>query len=556
MSCFNTVLPEKKLLDPSKRVKYSYGLVLGVDEFDQDQFYLMEKDRCHNRRLHGYGTVLGLHLTLEDIEEADNGDIIHTKEVKVAPGIAINPQGQPICVPEAQCANIDAWLAEHKELLEETFEDPTANPVELYIVLCYKECETDMVPIPGKPCRTLEDSNVPSRIADDYILCLSLTKPEGKQEEYTTYFGNFFAQLALAGTGDTPAGWDKLQDYLDELKTGPVSETGTIYLDKTEAPNLVRSIYRYWITNVLPEWLKNNGGCAMRSSDEKCVLLGTLELSLQLTNDIYMRAGNVELNEDDRPVLVPSRLLQEQAVSSCTAITSGGNGGGTPTPPPTPIIRTRIVATNWTHNGTSDLILPIGTGKQRGIAIAFGKADEKDKGQVLTNTINENNIEIFAQISLAAILGGPATLESLDSPPSPPGKVTIIPDSPLVKLGKDAMVSIKLTATKILVLGDITVDTNGLITKAKKPPSSTPKKAKAIFFQLNDDVITNLLKANNGAVKITVKLSCDLILDESSKSISIAALPAPRILGKSIKYAESELSRGGGEFISSVTIKE
>ena len=46
--------------DPSKRVNYTLGLVLGVDEFQQDQLYHAAARRGHDRLLHGYGTVWGL----------------------------------------------------------------------------------------------------------------------------------------------------------------------------------------------------------------------------------------------------------------------------------------------------------------------------------------------------------------------------------------------------------------------------------------------------------------------------------------------------------------
>ena len=47
--------PPSTGLDPDKRVKYSLGLVLGVDEFEQEQHYLLGRGRQHNRALHGYG---------------------------------------------------------------------------------------------------------------------------------------------------------------------------------------------------------------------------------------------------------------------------------------------------------------------------------------------------------------------------------------------------------------------------------------------------------------------------------------------------------------------
>ena len=66
MSEFTTACPDAAALDPLKRVCYSTGLVLGVDEFRQEQEYFLAKDRLHQRALHGYGTVCGLKVSIED----------------------------------------------------------------------------------------------------------------------------------------------------------------------------------------------------------------------------------------------------------------------------------------------------------------------------------------------------------------------------------------------------------------------------------------------------------------------------------------------------------
>jgi len=66
MTDFKPAYPDTVNLDPHKRVYYSHGLVLGVDEFLQEETYLLERDRTHNRGLHGYGTVCGLSLDTRD----------------------------------------------------------------------------------------------------------------------------------------------------------------------------------------------------------------------------------------------------------------------------------------------------------------------------------------------------------------------------------------------------------------------------------------------------------------------------------------------------------
>src|SRR6185369_9680663 len=49
-------------------LKYFYGQLLGVQDFQAEQNYFRDKLRLHNRCLHGYGTVCGLEVVPEPTE--------------------------------------------------------------------------------------------------------------------------------------------------------------------------------------------------------------------------------------------------------------------------------------------------------------------------------------------------------------------------------------------------------------------------------------------------------------------------------------------------------
>ncbi|MCG8456275.1 MAG: hypothetical protein MI919_08335, partial [Holophagales bacterium] len=176
MSTFTTVCPDLGALDPTKRVKYSLGLVLGVDELVQEQLYFLEKDRRHQRVFHGYGTACGLGVTVESEESG-------ASLVRVGAGLAVDPRGRQICVGVEQCARLEEWLARHRgdpelrALFEGGSPPPAGALLELYLVLCYRECETDRVPVPGGPCRSLDDASAPSRIADAFELRFAYEPP-------------------------------------------------------------------------------------------------------------------------------------------------------------------------------------------------------------------------------------------------------------------------------------------------------------------------------------------------------------------------------------------
>ena len=77
---------------PRERVRYFFGRLLSVDDFNQEQEYLLAKARRHNRMLHGWGIVVGLEVSASASEAT---------QVSVAPGYALDPCGNEICVDES-----------------------------------------------------------------------------------------------------------------------------------------------------------------------------------------------------------------------------------------------------------------------------------------------------------------------------------------------------------------------------------------------------------------------------------------------------------------------
>jgi hypothetical protein len=213
---FTTATATTLAADPLKRVNYVPGLVLGADEFVQEHTYLDFKHRLHNRLLHGYGTMTGLALT-----GPQPGDAV--PEILVKPGWALDQKGREIGVPYAMCVKLNDWLTRHRTYLEAAgFSGGDTLP--LCVVLCYRECETDTVPVPGEPCRSQDDVMQPSRIADAFDLrlcidqrfhlasppggddlgCCPITQPE---EDAVRAFGQMLERIDIAhrhhdGCGD------------------------------------------------------------------------------------------------------------------------------------------------------------------------------------------------------------------------------------------------------------------------------------------------------------------------------------------------------------------
>ncbi len=354
---FRTAAADTAARDPHKRVRYSTGLVLGVDEFNQEQLYLMERDRLHQRGLHGYGTVLGLGVAVRD--GADG-----RPEVVVAPGLAVTPRGESVCVGRAQCARLDDWLAAHAGDLPGTGSPPgspplgsPAGPLSLWLVLCARDCETDPVPVLGDPCRTPEDLTVPSRIADDFCLEFRLAPPAQQEEEGVRLLGELLRAVVVSDVPGpaghltpedlaervrriTPAGSPPaLPDLADLLGPSPGSPPASpaagpaladLTLHPADAGAALAAAWRAWITEVRPQLAGGQAGCA--DGGEPCVLLARLDFAVAGSQV----DGPVTVNEDERPWLLHTRVFQEwlPAIWAAAALPAAGSPSPGPGPGP------------------------------------------------------------------------------------------------------------------------------------------------------------------------------------------------------------------------------
>lgn len=138
---------------PLKRVKYTQGMVLGVDEFQTEQEYFLQKLRRHNRYLHGWGVVCGLSVSVD-------GDI-----VKVDEGYALDCAGNEILVPGAQQARLPA------------------DKHQVFVVLFYRENESDLSPLPGVPPTSEGEAAFTTRIVESFEIQFSDQDPWEQHNE-------------------------------------------------------------------------------------------------------------------------------------------------------------------------------------------------------------------------------------------------------------------------------------------------------------------------------------------------------------------------------------
>ena len=110
------------LSDPLRRVNFSHGQMLTAADLAAEQAYLREKSRLHNRRLHGYGTVSGLDVSVAD------GCVV------VSPGLAIDGLGREVVVTQPLTLRLEAhldvrrWTRDVVITWHETPETPVPGP--------------------------------------------------------------------------------------------------------------------------------------------------------------------------------------------------------------------------------------------------------------------------------------------------------------------------------------------------------------------------------------------------------------------------------------------
>ena len=345
------------LQDPSLRVNYAFGQVLGVDEFAQEQLHHVERNRLHNRLLHGYGTVWGLRVSYEnDVEPV----------LRVKPGVAVNPLGQEIRVTHDMCLKIHDWLGQHRSEIEGTLISPPRT-IGLCLVLCYRECETHPVPIRGQPCQSQDSTVAASRITSDFTLKLRLdtpprvTSPPGKGDERTCRppqpeedlgreFGRLLSELEIT---DNPAADFLTVEALKALVRGlassesptspplspPPSPPASPPLSITarairpdEACEMFDAAFLTWVTEVRPTVLVTDPPGPCQPVRDNCVLLADIDLDIVLDSQegTLKVDGEPRILEDRRPYLLHTRLLQEWI--ACVGWRLAG--GATMTSPP------------------------------------------------------------------------------------------------------------------------------------------------------------------------------------------------------------------------------
>jgi hypothetical protein len=126
-----------------KRVNYFHGMLLTEEDFVDEQTYLREKLKLHNRLL-GVGVVWGLELKLDGIKAVTKAQSL--TKVFIGGGLALDCAGNELVVCEQYLVPLDEKIEQLRRLgllerVEEGSSPQSKNP-KLFIGIRYCECKS------------------------------------------------------------------------------------------------------------------------------------------------------------------------------------------------------------------------------------------------------------------------------------------------------------------------------------------------------------------------------------------------------------------------------
>jgi hypothetical protein len=305
-------------LSPDLRVNYAYGMVLGLDEFLQEQLHNLSKDYLHERALHGFGTVSGLAVTTAPVPGANDF------QVSVSTGVGIDQWGREIVIRCDQCARLGAWLAAQEQASAGILGQHLGPSGELtvYVVASYAECLDALVPLPGQPCSSSEQSRVASRIRDAWDVELRWSPPAMPRWDTDRRLARLLDAVQIV-VGLNPLDSDEsaitdavlaLADVADDGPSGPGGgPSGGIpwQLPAEGAPEALDRIFTVWVTRVRPGLHPDL--IDPEAASDPAILLSTITCVPAIPFDV----ANPEVvfcddpDDEGRPYLLSTELIQE-----------------------------------------------------------------------------------------------------------------------------------------------------------------------------------------------------------------------------------------------------
>lgn len=296
--------PTIAALSPDLRVNYTFGMVLGLDEFVQEQFHQQEKDALHRRLLHGYGTSYGLAVTSNPT--ADDRDFV----VTVSPGAGVDQWGREFVVREPQTARIGPWLADqirqNPDLID-LFND-SSGTVPVYVVASYASCLDNVVSLPGQACG--QPAQAPSRTRDSWKIELRVTPPPTPRWDLDRRMADLLNSVVLEPTNSFQVGHFELAAAVRALKSSPDEPIPIVRVGQPDYREAFDNALSIWNTEIRPQLAPDL--LTPDPASDPAIPLAIVGIQADRSFDVDNPVVRSALVEDvSRPVLVSSQLAQE-----------------------------------------------------------------------------------------------------------------------------------------------------------------------------------------------------------------------------------------------------
>lgn len=160
----STCLSEALPLDPHRSLRVRFGMLLGEDDFVNLTAYPRGKQWLHSAWLHRHGVVWGFGVALDT----------PSREVRVSPGLALDPLGRELCLDTLSCVDLGAWFDAHREDPDFTVEDLGGGRFRFaaHVTVRFRACLDRQVPAMAEPCAGDARTTSYSRVVETVTLTL------------------------------------------------------------------------------------------------------------------------------------------------------------------------------------------------------------------------------------------------------------------------------------------------------------------------------------------------------------------------------------------------
>jgi hypothetical protein len=163
-------------VDPYTSMRYHFGMLLGVDDFEAADGYHRGRMSLHNAWLHGEGVVWGFDVRVDD-ERSD--------EIRVDAGLAVDAAGNELHLDALRCLSLPLWFEAHRD--DPDFEVREADggvEFEAHVVARFRPCLTRPVPALAEPCEGATSETAYSRVFSSVELLLLPGRASGRELPY------------------------------------------------------------------------------------------------------------------------------------------------------------------------------------------------------------------------------------------------------------------------------------------------------------------------------------------------------------------------------------